>query len=183
MIFLWCGHYQNNQANHGFCTRSWLAPPQHLFVGLSFLWQMAITVMDTRIHSLTTIASIYLLLYKGVAPSVSRVSTTALSVSSLSDDMKSSESKEIEAIQEKWNSVRFLSAEEAESLEPEWKEAYDRFHQKYEDDMARMMEITAKLQKMIEPPRVEKKSKGQRKRDAYAKVLEREAARAAAAKK
>lgn len=72
-----------------------------------------------------------------------------------------------------------MSKEEAAKLEPEWKEAYDRYFDKYESDMERMTEIAEKLQRMIEPPRVEKKTKGQRKRDAWAKVQEREAARAA----
>ena len=100
-------------------------------------------------------------------------------MSSLSDDYKTSESREIEAIQEKWNQVRLMDAEEAAKLEPEWKEAYDRFHAKYNEDMDKMMEITEKLQKMIEPPRIQKKSKGQRKRDKFAVVQAREAARAA----
>ena len=100
-------------------------------------------------------------------------------MSSLSDDLKSSDTKEIEAIQEKWNEVRFMSKEEADKLEPEWKEAYERFHTKYDEDMEKMLKITDRLQKMIEPPRVAKKTEGQRKRDAWAKVQAREAARAA----
>lgn len=72
-----------------------------------------------------------------------------------------------------------MSADEAAKLEPEWKEAYDRFYETYHSDMDKMLEITSKLEKMIEPPRVEKKTKGQRKRDAWAKVQAREAARAA----
>ena len=88
--------------------------------------------------------------------------------------------KEIKRIQEKWHTVRFLSPEEAAAqLEPEWKEAYDRFNEKYDEDMERMQEIAEKLQNMIEPPRVEKKSEGQRRRDKWAKVQAREAARAA----
>lgn len=115
----------------------------------------------------------------GIVPTQHASSSTRLMVSSLTDDLKSSESKEIEAIQEKWGQVRLMSAEEAASLEPEWKEAYDRFYEKYNSDMEKMEEIASKLQKMIEPPRVEKKSNGQRKRDAWAKVQAREAARAA----
>ena len=122
--------------------------------------------------------SLSFLLVSGVVPQ-SRQTTTSLSVSSLSDDLKTSETKEIESIQEKWNEVRLMSKEEAANLEPEWKEAYDRFYEKYDSDLEKMMEITDKLQKMIEPPRVEKKTKGQRKRDAWAKVQAREAARAA----
>lgn len=108
-----------------------------------------------------------------------RTTTSTLYVSSLSDDLKTSDTKEVEAIQAKWSQVRHMTAEEAASLEPEWKEAYDRYFEKYAADMDKMMEITDKLQRMIEPPRVEKKSNGQRKRDAWAKVQAREAARAA----
>lgn len=90
-----------------------------------------------------------------------------------------SDQLEIEKIQEKWTEVRMMSKEEAESLEPEWKEAYDRFYEKYHSDMESMTEIATRVKKMIEPPKVEKKTKGQRKRDAWAKVQAREAARAA----
>ena len=85
---------------------------------------------------------------------------------------------EMKKITEKWSEVRHMSKEEAASLEPEWKEAHERFYARYESDMEKMEEIASKLEKMIEPPKVEKKTKGQRKRDAYAKVLAREAARA-----
>ena len=91
----------------------------------------------------------------------------------------SEEQQEIKKIQEKWNEVKFMDADQAASLEPEWKEAYDRFYEKYDSDMVKMTEIAEKLEKMIEPPKVEKKTKGQRKRDAWAKVQAREAARAA----
>jgi len=70
-----------------------------------------------------------------------------------------------------------MSADEIE--EPEWKEAHARFFETYNTDMEKMEEIAGKLQKMIEPPKIEKKTKGQRKRDAYAKVVARETARAA----
>ena len=89
--------------------------------------------------------------------------------------------KEIKSISDKWAEVRHLSKEEAESqLEGDWLEAYNRFHTKYDDDMERMTEIVQMVQKAIEPPKVAKKTKGQRKRDAWAKVQAREAARAAA---
>lgn len=86
---------------------------------------------------------------------------------------------EIKRISDKWSEVRMLTREQASSLEPEWKEAHTRFFDKYDADMSKMEEIATKLEKMIEPPKVEKKTKGQRKRDAYAKKLAREAARAA----
>jgi hypothetical protein len=88
--------------------------------------------------------------------------------------------KEIERIREKWNDIRLLPREEAaSSLEGEWKEAYDRFYARYDKDMERMLEITGKLKDMIEPPRIQKKTEGQRKRDKWAKIQAREAARAA----
>jgi gas vesicle protein len=117
-------------------------------------------------------------LFAGVAPR-SRVST-ALNIN-LSEDLKTSNHQEIETIQEKWNAIRLLSKEEAAAtLEGEWKEAYDRFYEKYDEDMDKMVDITTKLQKMIEPPRVEKKTQGQRKRDAWALKQARAAARALA---
>lgn len=89
--------------------------------------------------------------------------------------------KEVKAIAEKWSELRLLGKDELpDDLEPEWKEAHERYMEKYENDMERMTEISEKLVKLIEPPKVEKKTKGQKKRDAYAKVQAREAARAAA---
>ena len=92
----------------------------------------------------------------------------------LPDDQLSDDQKEIRGIQEKWNEVRHLSREEAQNtLEGEWLEAYNRFFEKYDDDMTRMTEIAEKVQKMIEPPKVEKKTKGQKRRDAYARKMAR----------
>ena len=85
----------------------------------------------------------------------------------------------IQEISDKWNEIRHMSKEEAASLDGEWKEAYDRFFEKYDSDMEKMEEISTKLQKMIEPPKVQKKTKGQRKRDAFAKKEALAAARAA----
>jgi hypothetical protein len=85
---------------------------------------------------------------------------------------------EIKKISDKWNTVRLWTREEAEKLEPEWKEAYDRFHEKYEADMKNMVEVAARVKTMIEPPQVQKKTKGQRKRDKWAIVQSRAAARA-----
>ena len=88
---------------------------------------------------------------------------------------------EIKKISDKWAEVRHLSREEAESqLDGEWLEAYNRFFNKYDEDMEKMTQILEIVQKQIEPPKVQKKSKGQKKRDKWAKVQAREAARAAA---
>lgn len=116
----------------------------------------------------------------GLAPrSVGGRLSTAINVAIPEKDMRPDQ-LEIKKIQDKWNEVRMMSKEEAEKLEPQWKEAYDRFYEKYHKQEEYMLEIAGKLVGMIEPPRIQKKSKGQRKRDAYAKVLAREAARAAA---
>ena len=82
--------------------------------------------------------------------------------------------KEIKDVQDKWNEVRMLDRETAQKeLSGEWLEAYNRYFQKYDEDMGRMVDYTKRLEKMIEPPKVAKKTKGQRKRDAYARVLAR----------
>jgi hypothetical protein len=108
-----------------------------------------------------------------VAPVALNKATTQLSAA-LPEDLLSDDQKQIRDIQAKWNEVRQLSREEAESsLEGDWLEAYNRFYEKYDDDMTRMTEIAEKVQKMIEPPKVQKKTKGQKRRDAYARKLER----------
>lgn len=87
--------------------------------------------------------------------------------------------KEIRNIQTKWNEIRLMDRETAQKeLSGEWLEAYNRFFEKYNEDMERMSDYAKRLEKMIEPPKVAKKTKGQKRRDAYARVLEREAARA-----
>lgn len=106
----------------------------------------------------------------GVAPVARR--QTALN-GMLSEAEMTADQKEIKNIMEKWSEVRLLSKEEAANLEPEWKEAYDRFHEKYDSDMTKMEEIATNLQRLIEPPKVEKKTKGQKKRDAYTTKQER----------
>ena len=92
----------------------------------------------------------------------------------LPEDKVTDARKEIMDIQSKWNEIRHLDREEAaKTLDGDWLEAYNRFYEKYDDDMTRMTEIVGKLEKMIEPPKVAKKTKGQKKRDAYARKLER----------
>lgn len=116
--------------------------------------------------------------YPFVAPVALSRATTQLNVA-LPEESLSDDQKKIREMQNKWNEIRLLDREEAsKSLDGEWLEAYNRFYEKYDDDMTRMTEIAEKVQKMIEPPQVEKKTKGQKKRDAYAKVVARETARA-----
>ena len=94
----------------------------------------------------------------------------------LPESEMTTEQKEIKDIVDKWSEVRMMSKEEAAKLEPEWKEAYDNFHDKYESDMVKMQEIATNLERMIEPPKVDKKTKGQKKRDAVVRKQERIAA-------
>lgn len=117
----------------------------------------------------------------GVAPARTARYNTALRPAVPEED-QTPENKEISAISEKWAKVRFLSREEAEeTLEPEWLEAYNRFYKKYDDDMVQMAELAERVAKIIEPPKVEKKTEGQKRRDAWAKKQAR-AGKAAAAK-
>jgi len=129
-------------------------------------------------YNLLTITFLVVVFYLGVVPTCSVRSTSALSAL-ISEDEMSADQLEIKKIADKWGEVRLMDKDATGSLEPEWQEAYNRFYEKYDKDMEYMTEVTEKLQKMIEPPKVEKKSKGQKKRDAWAKVQAREAARAA----
>lgn len=117
----------------------------------------------------------------GIAPATSRTPTALSGL--LSKEEMDTDQLEIVKITERWNEVRLLSKEEAAKLEPEWKEAHQRFYEKYDRDMAMMEEIATKIQKMIEPPKVQAKTKGQRRRDAWAKKQASAAARAVNAAK
>jgi len=90
---------------------------------------------------------------------------------------------EIRKISEKWSEVRLLGRDEVGDLDSEWQEAHQRYFEKYDKDMEFMQDVATKLQKMIEPPKVQKKSKGQKRRDAWAKKQALASARAAAARK
>ena len=117
--------------------------------------------------------------FTGVAPPATRTSTALYALVDEAD--MTPEMKKMMDIKDKWSTARHLSREEAaEQLDEEWLAAYNRFYERYDKDMVKMKEISEKLQKMIEPPKVERKTKGQRKRDAWAKVQAREAARAGA---
>mmetsp|Transcript_7992 Transcript_7992/g.17194 ORF Transcript_7992/g.17194 Transcript_7992/m.17194 type:complete len:124 (-) Transcript_7992:132-503(-) len=101
---------------------------------------------------------------------VARPAASSALAAALPEEQLSESQKEIKGIQEKWNEVRHLSREEATAqLEGEWLEAHGRFYDQYDDDMERMIEIVTKLEKQIEQPRIQKKTKGQRRRDAFAR--------------
>lgn len=86
----------------------------------------------------------------------------------------SADQLEIRGIQKKWSEIRHMDREQAQKeLEGEWLEAYNNFYEKYDEDMTKMEEIIDKLQNQIEPPRAQKKSKGQKRRDATARKLAR----------
>merc|ERR1712085_188214 len=107
------------------------------------------------------------------APLTTRGFSSAL-FAAIPEADRSDTQQEIKGIQSKWGEVRRMSREEAkEQLDGEWLEAHTRFFDLYDGDMERMEEIVSKLEKQIEPPRVEKKTKGQKRRDAYARKLAR----------
>jgi hypothetical protein len=89
--------------------------------------------------------------------------------------------KEILSIQKRWNVVRHLSKEEVDALDEttdgEYKAAYYRYYERYDNDMEKMTEIASKLKTMLDPPRILKKTNGQRKRDKWAKIQARTMAR------
>ncbi len=88
---------------------------------------------------------------------------------------------EVAKIAKQWSEVRLLSREEAaKQLTGEWLDAYNRYYEKYDKHMEFMVEVARKVQS-LEPPKIQKKTEGQKKRDRWAKVQAREAARAAAA--
>ena len=100
----------------------------------------------------------------------------------LPEEEMSPAQKEIASIQARWNVVRHMSKEEVDAMDDatdgEWKAAYYRFYERFNKDMEKMTEIATKLQAMIEPPRIQKKSKSQRKRDKWNKIVARTNARA-----
>jgi hypothetical protein len=112
------------------------------------------------------------------AATVSSCSSSALSGLIATEDMSADQLK-IEEIRNKWNEVRKMTREEAESLEPEWKEAHTRYFDKFDSDIVNMEDIASKLKNMIELTQIDKKTKGQRKRDKWAKIQARDAFRAA----
>ena len=86
------------------------------------------------------------------------------------------------AAAERWREIRLFSDEEAEAqLEGEELENWQNYHQAVKDDIEKMKQIAEMMMKSVEPPRIQPKGKKQRKRDKWAKIQAREAARAAQA--
>jgi hypothetical protein len=83
----------------------------------------------------------------------------------------------IRDIVDKWRVVRLMDRTHAEAeLDEEWMAAYNKYHEAYQQQIERMVEIKEKVAVMIEPPKIEKKGKKQRKRDMFARKQAREAA-------
>jgi hypothetical protein len=84
----------------------------------------------------------------------------------------------------RWREIRLLSDEDAEAqLEGEELETWKEYHQNVKDDIEKMKQVADMMMKSVEPPRIQPKGKKQRKRDRWAKVVARDAARAAMALK
>jgi len=89
---------------------------------------------------------------------------------SLAEEDMTADQLEIKKIVAKWKEVKFMSREDAEAnLDEEWLAAYNRFYEDYHKDMELMKETATAMYKQVMPEKVIKKTKGQRKRDAYAK--------------
>jgi hypothetical protein len=74
-----------------------------------------------------------------------------------------------------------MTAEEASSsLSGDELEAYNRYYAEMREGVLKMQELATIMMKGVEPPRIKPKSKGQRKRDAWARVQARAAANAQA---
>lgn len=81
---------------------------------------------------------------------------------------------------EKFNGIRAMTADEAKAnLSGEDLETYERYFSEMRESVLKMKELATLMMKDVEPPRIQPKTKGQRKRDMFAKVQAREAARAA----
>jgi hypothetical protein len=82
---------------------------------------------------------------------------------------------------ERWGEIRAMTADEAAAnLSGEELEAYNRYYAEVREGVLKMEELSKLMMKDVEPPRIAPKSKGQRKRDKFALVQRREAAKAAA---
>ena len=115
------------------------------------------------------------------APAAISRSSTALNARVAEED-RTAELSEIYQIADRWAEIRLYSDEEAkEKLSGEELEAYERYHAKVKEDIEKAQELATRMAKAVEIPQVAKKSKTQRKKDAWAKKQARMAADAAAA--
>jgi hypothetical protein len=69
-----------------------------------------------------------------------------------------------------WRSVKLMAPEEAAAkLDEEWLGAYTRYHAQFKEDMDSMIDIANLVAKVSQVSRILPKTKGQRKRDAWAR--------------
>ena len=81
----------------------------------------------------------------------------------------------------RWGEIRAMTQDEANAnLAGEELEAYNRYYKEMREGVIKMQELAQIMMKNVEPPRIAPKTKGQRKRDKWARVQAREAARARA---
>ena len=81
---------------------------------------------------------------------------------------------------QRWGEIRAMSQEEADAqLSGEELETYHRYYKEMREGVLQMQELAQLMMKNVEPPRIQPKTKGQRKRDKWARVQAREAAKAA----
>lgn len=108
----------------------------------------------------------------------STVSSTRL-MAGLSDDELSAAQAETRSAGNRWAEIRLLSNEEAaEQLSGDELEAFNNYHQRSSDDMDSATELATLIMKGVEIPQVKPKTKGQRKRDKFAKSQALAAAKA-----
>ena len=83
---------------------------------------------------------------------------------------------------ERWREIRQMSAEEAAAnLSGEELETYNNYYKEVREGVLKMQELAQLMMKDVDKTKgMEPKTKGQRKRDKWAKVQAREAAKAAA---
>ena len=98
----------------------------------------------------------------------------------VSEEEMSAEQVETYKMVDRWAEIRHYSDEKAEAeLEGEELEAYTRYHAGVKEDIEKMKIIAGMMAKSVEIDQIAPKSKTQRKKDKWAIIQKREAARAA----
>mmetsp|Transcript_18650 Transcript_18650/g.25698 ORF Transcript_18650/g.25698 Transcript_18650/m.25698 type:complete len:135 (-) Transcript_18650:175-579(-) len=114
----------------------------------------------------------------GIAGSSTRVSSTAL-FAGIPDEERTPEQMEIKAKMDRWAEIRLMSDEEAkENLSGDELESVLSNNKAIKEDIDKMRQLAEMMLKSVEPPKVAPKTKGQRKRDKWARKQALEAARA-----
>mmetsp|Transcript_13570 Transcript_13570/g.19794 ORF Transcript_13570/g.19794 Transcript_13570/m.19794 type:complete len:135 (+) Transcript_13570:36-440(+) len=112
----------------------------------------------------------------GIAKPSTKLSSTAL-YARIPDEERSPDLMELKGKMDRWAEIRSMSPEEAEAnLSGDELESYKNNNQLCVDDIEKAKEIAKMMLKSVEPPRIAPKTKGQRKRDKYARKVALEAA-------